>query len=133
MPLPIPVCRDRTRAIRGSIQAPANDRHARVRRPRRRIRAASRVGVAIADATEIQVRAECKLEELLAKTETNKGANGSKVTGSVRAPVKDARPTLAEQGIDRKLSSRAQPCDGRCTGLNCPNLFITALRSFSVS
>lgn len=38
----------------------------------------------------------------------NQGAKGSRVTGTGREPVKDERPTLADAGIDKKLSSRAQ-------------------------
>jgi hypothetical protein len=38
----------------------------------------------------------------------NRGAAGSVVTGAVREPVKDTRPTLAAFGIDKKLSARAQ-------------------------
>ena len=64
------------------------------------------------DAAEIRIRAERRLGELIkAQKETvglNQGAKGSIVTGSVREPVKDDRPTLADAGIDKKLSSRAQ-------------------------
>jgi DNA modification methylase len=64
------------------------------------------------DAAEIRIRAERRLGELItAQKETvglNKGANGSIVTGSVREPVKDIRPTLADAGIGKKLSSRVQ-------------------------
>ena len=38
----------------------------------------------------------------------NRGAAGSVVTGAIREPVKDTRPTLADAGIDKKLSARAQ-------------------------
>jgi hypothetical protein len=50
------------------------------------------------------------LGELIAKQKEtvglNKGAKGSVVTGSQKVPVKDTRPTLADAGIDKKLSSR---------------------------
>lgn len=58
------------------------------------------------------MRAGRRLGEMIrAQKETvglNRGASGSIVTCSVREPVKDTRPTLAEVGIDKKLSSRAQ-------------------------
>jgi len=38
----------------------------------------------------------------------NRGAKGSKVTGSKRDPLKDDRPTLAEAGIDKRLADRAR-------------------------
>lgn len=65
-----------------------------------------------ADAVEIRMRAERRLGELIRlQKETvglNRGASGSIVTGSGREPVKDTRPTLADAGIDKKLSMRAQ-------------------------
>jgi hypothetical protein len=64
------------------------------------------------DAAEIRIRAERRLGELIAaQKETvglNQGAKGSVVTGSIREPVKDDRPTLASAGIGKKLSARAQ-------------------------
>lgn len=63
------------------------------------------------DAAEIRIRAERRLGELLrAQKETvglNQGAVPGK-TGNKGAPVLDPRPTLAEAGITKKLSSRAQ-------------------------
>ena len=38
----------------------------------------------------------------------NRGLAGSRISGSDKEPVKDVRPTLADAGIDKKLSSRAQ-------------------------
>lgn len=64
------------------------------------------------DAAEIRLRAERRLGELIAEQKKtvglNKGAKGSIVTGTKRAPVKDTRPTLADAGIDKRLSSRSQ-------------------------
>jgi N6-adenosine-specific RNA methylase IME4 len=64
------------------------------------------------DATEIRIRSERRLGEMLKQQKEtvglNQGAQGSIVTGTQREPVKDTRPTLAEVGIDKKLSSRAQ-------------------------
>lgn len=64
------------------------------------------------DAAEIRIRAERRLGEMIsgqkATVGLNQGAKGSMVTGSVKEPVKDDRPTLAEAGIDKKLSARAQ-------------------------
>jgi N6-adenosine-specific RNA methylase IME4 len=59
-------------------------------------------------ASEIILRAERLLGEMLIVAPKNKGANGSIVTGSRRVPVKDQTPTLFDSGIDKKLSSRAQ-------------------------
>jgi ParB family chromosome partitioning protein len=62
-------------------------------------------------AAEIRLRAERMLGEILEKTEKNKGAKGDPVLakrGSKKEPRSDAPPTLAEVGIDKKLSSRAQ-------------------------
>jgi len=68
------------------------------------------------DAAEIRIRAERRLGELIkAQKETvglNKGAAaGGKKKGGSRSSYKEPRdtaPTLAEAGIDKKLSSRAQ-------------------------
>lgn len=65
------------------------------------------------DAAEIRFRAERRLGELIqAQKETVGLAKGgqpyqSAPTGSAEEPV-DRAPTLAEAGIDKKLSSRAQ-------------------------
>jgi hypothetical protein len=68
----------------------------------------------IINAMEIQVRAERRLGELIkAQKETVGLATGgehggrTKIDGSRAAPS-NARPTLADAGIDKKLSSRAQ-------------------------
>lgn len=58
-------------------------------------------------ATEIRLRAERRLGELLKVTPKNKGAKPGK-TGSKGVPVLDETPTLADAGISKKLSSRAQ-------------------------
>jgi N6-adenosine-specific RNA methylase IME4 len=60
------------------------------------------------EAADIRLRAERLLGEILAKTPKNKGANGSRITGSKKEPVMDATPTLADDGLDKKTSSRAQ-------------------------
>jgi N6-adenosine-specific RNA methylase IME4 len=66
----------------------------------------------INDATDIRLRAELRLGEMiLAQKETvglNRGLAGSRVTGTSKEPLKDKRPTLAENGIDKKLSARVQ-------------------------
>lgn len=59
-----------------------------------------------ADAGEIRFRAERRLGELQAETPKNGGGRPSK-TGSAKEPVSHA-PTLAELGIDKKLSARSQ-------------------------
>jgi hypothetical protein len=64
------------------------------------------------DASEIRIRAERRLGEMLIEQKNgeglNKGAAGSVVTGTHREPVMDDKPTLAEIGISKNLSSRAQ-------------------------
>lgn len=64
------------------------------------------------DASEIRIRAERRLGEMIRAQKEgpglNQGAAGSIVTGSERVPVKDMRPTLADVGIDKKLSARSQ-------------------------
>jgi len=62
-----------------------------------------------ADAYELRVRAERKLGEMIAAQKETVGLNvgGRPKTGTLEEPV--SRPgTLAEAGIDKKLSSRAQ-------------------------
>jgi hypothetical protein len=59
-------------------------------------------------ASGFRLRAERRLGELLESAPKNKGAKGSKVTGSKREPVRNASPTLADIGITKKLSSSAQ-------------------------
>lgn len=56
----------------------------------------------------IEIRAVARMGELLRETPKNKGAKGSKVTGSKREPVTDSTPTLALSGISKKQSSQAQ-------------------------
>ena len=62
------------------------------------------------DASEIRIRAARRLGELIvAQKETvgmNTGANN--LSGSVGGPLRDTRPTLAQAGIDKKLSARSQ-------------------------
>ncbi len=62
------------------------------------------------DAAEIRIRAERRLGEIIKQQKETTGLNkGGRrhSTGSPEAPV-DALPTLADAGIDKKLSSRAQ-------------------------
>src|SRR5260370_41464534 len=62
-----------------------------------------------ADAYELRVRAERKLGEMIAAQKETVGLNrGALVGGTSREPPRDTRPTLAEAGIDKKLSSPAQ-------------------------
>ena len=65
-----------------------------------------------AAAFEIRLRAERRLGEMLlvqrATVGFNRGMAGKAVSGSRMAPLKDARPTLAAAGIDKKLSARSQ-------------------------
>jgi len=69
-----------------------------------------------ADAIEIRMRAERRLGEMLVEQKATVGFNrGTAGTGrpnlggaAAEPPKVDHRPTLAEAGIDKKLSSRAQ-------------------------
>ncbi|MEX2176016.1 MAG: hypothetical protein WD872_16760, partial [Pirellulaceae bacterium] len=63
------------------------------------------------DATEIRIRAERRLGELIAEQKATAGMNKGAVpgkTGSKGVPVLDDRPTLAAAGIDKHLADRAQ-------------------------
>src|SRR5262245_51067690 len=61
-----------------------------------------------ADAVEIRLRATRRLDQMRqAQKEAvglNHGLSGSTVTGVTKTPVKDLRPTLASQGIDKNLA-----------------------------
>jgi hypothetical protein len=63
-----------------------------------------------ADASEITKRAEFELGRMIQSQKTTVGLNegGRPKTGSLSEPVFDKPATLAEAGIDKKLSSRAQ-------------------------
>jgi hypothetical protein len=67
-----------------------------------------------ADAFELRVRAERRLGDMIKEQKTTVGlATGGEHGGKARldgtrAEPSNARPTLAEAGIDKKLSSRAQ-------------------------
>jgi hypothetical protein len=65
-----------------------------------------------ADAVEIRMRATRRLDQLRkAQSETvglNRGLAGSEVTGLGKNPVKDLRPTLASQGIDKNLAQQGR-------------------------
>lgn len=62
------------------------------------------------DAAEIRMRAERRLGELIRAQKEGPGLNVGKRgdRGPRSAPRSDTRPTLADAGIDKKLSSRAQ-------------------------
>ena len=61
-------------------------------------------------AAELRLRAERQLGVLLAKApkRTTADSKGGGSKGSKREPLPDAPPTLAESGLDKKTSSRAQ-------------------------
>lgn len=60
------------------------------------------------DAAEIKVRAERRLGELIAQQKATVGLNsGQLLRGSAMEPRED-KPTLADAGIDKKLSMRSQ-------------------------
>jgi site-specific DNA-methyltransferase (adenine-specific) len=63
---------------------------------------------AIEYATAVKIDARTMMGEFLKQAPKNQGANGSKVTGSKREPVKDQTPTLADAGISKRESSDAQ-------------------------
>jgi hypothetical protein len=61
------------------------------------------------DAAEIRIRAERRLGELIAEQKAGDGLNtGARGIGKSAVPSGNRTPTLAEAGIDKKLSSRAQ-------------------------
>lgn len=67
------------------------------------------------DAAEIRIRAERRLGEMIKVQKETVGLNAGRagagrpiLGGSSEEPPKDTRPTLADAGIDKKLSSRAQ-------------------------
>jgi phage N-6-adenine-methyltransferase len=67
------------------------------------------------DAAEIRIRAERRLGELLIEQKATEGLNTGRagagrpeLGGSSTEPPKDTRPTLADMGVDKKLSSHAQ-------------------------
>jgi hypothetical protein len=63
------------------------------------------------DAAEIRIRAERRIGELMQAQKESVGLNQGAVkgkTGSKGNPVLDARPTLAEVGIDKALADRAR-------------------------
>lgn len=67
------------------------------------------------DAAEIRIRAERRLGELLIEQKATVGlatgvrmAGRDAIGGAVVEPPKDNRPTLADIGVDKKLSSHAQ-------------------------
>jgi phage N-6-adenine-methyltransferase len=63
------------------------------------------------DAAEIRIRAERRLGELLVEQKATYGLNTGgrpRETGATTEPVFSERPTLADIGVDKKLSSHAQ-------------------------
>lgn len=63
---------------------------------------------AVNRATEVRLLAERQMGEFLKAMPKNVGAKGSKVTGSVKLPVKDPAPTLTDIGITKKQSASTQ-------------------------
>jgi hypothetical protein len=60
------------------------------------------------EATELRIRAERRLGQLLVAAPKNKGAEG-KFTGPLGSQVKmDPTPTLAEQGVSKKMAESAR-------------------------
>jgi len=62
---------------------------------------------AVQHARSIELEAMRRLGELLAETPKNKGAKAGK-TGTKSVPLLDETPTLAELGVDKKISSLSQ-------------------------
>ena len=64
------------------------------------------------DATEIRIRAERRLGEMLAETPKQKGESGGRPRNDGKPSAKkepgSLPPTLADMGIDKKLSARSQ-------------------------
>ena len=68
------------------------------------------------DASEIRIRAERRLGEMIKAQKEGPGLNtGAMGIGTSAVPQENRTPTLAEVGIDKKLSSRSQAIaeDGR--------------------
>jgi len=59
------------------------------------------------DAAEIRIRAERRLGEMLAASDLQRGGRPAEKTGRHERPVSEV-PTLADSGISKDLSSRAQ-------------------------
>ena len=61
------------------------------------------------DAAEIRIRAERRLGELLVEQKATVGLNrGAAGIGTSAVPQENRTPTLADIGVDKKLSSHAQ-------------------------
>jgi hypothetical protein len=89
------------------------DEIGRIHNDARQLEAAARVAKdtqMIEQSTEIRVRAERRLGEILAKTPKAKGnaGPGRGKAGSKAGPAFNGSPTLKALGIDKKLSARAQ-------------------------
>jgi hypothetical protein len=101
-------------ACRAIAAAKSTDEVAKIRNQSEALRAYARVAKnkqLEIDAAEIRIRAERRVGELIAAQKDTVGLNQGAVkgkTGTKRAPVLDSRPTLAQAGIDKKLSARAQ-------------------------
>jgi N6-adenosine-specific RNA methylase IME4 len=65
-----------------------------------------------ADAVELRMRATRRLDQMRQAQKDsvglNRGLAGSEVTGFSKNPVKDSRPTLAMQGINKNLAHQAR-------------------------
>lgn len=66
-----------------------------------------------ADATELRLRAERRLGIMLSEQKRTVGLNtGARGIGTSAVPTENRTPTLAEVGIDKKLSARSQKIGG---------------------
>jgi len=105
-------------ACRAIAEAKSVDEVKMIRDKAQAIAAAARIaknhGMEI-DAAEIRIRAERRLGEMIGEQKRtvglNKGAKAGRLPNGgarVEPPLVDTRPTLADAGIDKKLSSRSQ-------------------------
>jgi hypothetical protein len=101
-------------ACRALVLAKRTDEVQKIRNVAEAMRAAARLAKnrqLEVDAAEIRIRAERRLGELIVAQKQTIGLNQGAVkgkTGTKAAPVLDSRPTLADAGVDKKLSMRAQ-------------------------
>jgi N6-adenosine-specific RNA methylase IME4 len=66
---------------------------------------------AIAHATSIKTQAKAMLGHYLKNAPKNRGAKGSKVTGTRQVPVRDETPTLADLGLSKNEAAEAMLLD----------------------
>lgn len=103
------------RACAALAEAVAVDEVLQIRDQARALEACARVAknkTLEADAVVLRMRATRRLDQMRqAQKETvglNRGLAGSEITGLSKNPVKDSRPTLASQGIDKNLAHHAR-------------------------